>query len=370
MGKKGEKNNRRGVLICGAYGMGNAGDEAILDAIISEMRSIDPDMPICVLSRTPEKTAAKHSVQSLHTFDLPAILREMRRKKLYINGGGSLIQDVTSSRSLWYYLYTLVAAHHRGCRVLMYGCGVGPVNRPRNRRLAGRIMQRHVDIITLREEHSLSELLSMGVTRPRIIVASDPALSLSPAGEDETDEFMASLGLDKNERYLCFCLRAWPGYREKAEEFAAAADYAAEKYGLRPLFLSVNHIKDGQASRLAADATRAPALCVQESMSTSLVVGLISRMRAVVAMRLHALIFASGVGVPVAGVSYDPKVAAFMDYIGLENYIDFSDMTASGLCRLIDKAMETDPGELKASAERLRKTESANVEAARELLEL
>lgn len=44
--------------------------------------------------------------------------------------GGSLMQDVTSTRSIWYYCYTLYAAKKRGCKVMMYGCGIGPINRP------------------------------------------------------------------------------------------------------------------------------------------------------------------------------------------------------------------------------------------------
>lgn len=371
MGIIGRKvNNRRGVLICGAYGMGNAGDEAILDAIVAEMRSIDPEMPITVLSRTPEATAAKHGVTGLHTFDFRGFLREMRQKALYINGGGSLVQDVTSSRSIWYYLYTLMAAKHRGCRVLMYGCGIGPVEKRRNRRLAAWVLNRYVDIITLREEHSLRELRSMGVTKPEVIVASDPALSIPPAPEAEVDELLSRHGLEKGGAYICFCLRAWPGYREKAADFARAADYAAEKYGLQPVFLSVNHLKDGEASRLAMESMRTPALNIREDMPTPLVVGLESRMRAVVAMRLHALIFAAGTSVPVAGISYDPKVAAFMDYIGMENYVDFDSMTAERLCALIDSAMAADRGELRRNTEKIKAIEYKNVEAAKRLLDM
>ena len=50
--------DRDGVVICGAYGRGNAGDDAILEAILQEMRSIDPDMPVTVLSKNPKETRA------------------------------------------------------------------------------------------------------------------------------------------------------------------------------------------------------------------------------------------------------------------------------------------------------------------------
>ena len=85
----------------------------------------------------------------------------MRRGKLYINGGGSLIQDVTSRRSLWFYLHNISTAKHLGCKVQMYGCGIGPVSRPSHRKMAARVLNASVDVITLREPDSQAELKSM-----------------------------------------------------------------------------------------------------------------------------------------------------------------------------------------------------------------
>ncbi len=370
MAKRGEKENKRsGVLICGAYGMSNAGDEAILEAVVSEMRSIDPDMPITVLSRTPEITAKRHGVNSLHMFDLFGFLRVMKSCRLYINGGGSLIQDVTSSRSLWYYLYTLAAAKHRGCRVLMYGCGIGPVSRGFNRALTARVINRYVDAITLREENSLAELQDFGVTKPETVVASDPALTLSGAEPELVDAKMRELGLDPEGEYICFCLRDWPGFSERARCFARAADYAYENYGLTPLFLSVNLRSDGAAGEAAAEFMSSPHFVLSEPMPTALTVGIISRMRALVSIRLHGLIFAASQAVPIAGVSYDPKVSAFLDYIGQKNYVPLEDLTEESLKALIDKALHIDKAELCAAAQQLKSVESRNTRAARRLLE-
>lgn len=370
MAKRGQKENKRsGVLICGAYGMSNAGDEAILEAVVGEMRSIDPAMPITVLSRTPEATAKKHAVNSLHMFDLFGFLRVMRSCRLYINGGGSLIQDVTSSRSLWYYLYTLAAAKRRGCRVLMYGCGIGPVSRGFNRALTRWVINRYVDAITLREENSLAELQAFGVTKPETVVASDPALMLRGAEKEQVDVEMRSLGLDPDGQYICFCLRQWPGFAERADCFASAADYAYENYGLTPLFLSVNLRSDASAGEAAARLMRAPHFVLSEPMPTALTVGIISRMRALVSIRLHGLIFAASQAVPIAGVSYDPKVSAFLDYIGQKNYVPLEELTAESLRALIDRALATDRSELYAAAEQLKIVESRNTQAARRLLE-
>ena len=361
---------RWGVLICGAYGMRNAGDEAILNAVVSEMRSIDPERPLAVMSRRTGETALRCGVDAIHTFDFPRILRTMRRSELYLNGGGSLLQDVTSSRSLWYYLFTLWAAKRLGCTVMMYGCGVGPIKRPGNRRLTGRIVQRCVDAVTLREENSLEELRILGVTAPEITVASDPALSLPPAPEPETDRLLEKLGIDLAGDYLCLSLRRWPGMQDKLELFAAAADYAWETYGLQPVLLSVNPVQDDRTTERLGERIRAPYILVHEPLDTAEMVGLIGRMRAVLAMRLHVLIFAASRSVPLAAVSYDPKVASFLDYLSQTNYVDYDALTsAEQLCTLLDAAATADREALRRATAHIMEIESRNTETARRLLE-
>ena len=364
----GEK-GKRGVLICGAYGMSNAGDDAILEAILAEMRSIDPNMPLTVMTRRPKEIAVQHHVRAIHTFNIFGFLRAMKRSALYINGGGSLIQDVTSSRSLWYYLFSLRAAKKRGCKVLMYGCGIGPVSRGLNRRASAEAMNRYVDAITLREEHSRRELESFGVTKPEIIVASDPALFIQPASQRETDNFLAAHGLRKEDKHILFCLRNWPGYGEKAEMFGRAAAYAREKHGLRPVFFAINYRTDGAPSAQAAAFAGPDAVVIDEFLSTAMTVGLVSRMSAVVSMRLHALIFAASQSVPVAGISYDPKVRAFLDYIGQDSNCEgFESVGYERLCAMIDAAAAADSGALRDATERIKAIESRNREAAARLL--
>ena len=372
-GKSEKPNTRRGVLICGAYGHGNAGDEAILEAIVLEMRGIDPEMPITVLSRTPEETAARNGVQALHTFAFARFLKAMRRSKLFLNGGGSLIQDVTSSRSLWYYLFTLCAAKRLGCRVLMYGCGIGPVTRKLDRRLTRRVLNKNVDVITLREENSLEELRAFGVTKPEIILASDPALTLPAAAPEAAEAALAAAGVEKGTKCIGVCVRRWPGFLDKTPAFAAALRHAWEEYGLTPVFLSINHRSDGEAAervceKLSADV---PRFVLREPMPTPLTIAILSKMEIVVSMRLHGLIFSAASGVPLVGVSYDPKVTAFLDYAGQKNHLPLAETDAEKLVSLVDAAaaQRGDRAALAARARELREKESRNTQAARRLLE-
>ena len=367
---KARAGERWGVLICGAYGMRNAGDEAILNAVVAEMRSIDPDRPLTVMSRRAKETMLRCGVDAIHTFDLPRMLRAMRRSELYLNGGGSLLQDVTSSRSLWYYLFTLRTAKRLGCAVMMYGCGVGPIRRARNRKRTGYVVEHFVDAVTLREENSLEELRSLGVTRPEIAVASDPALSLPGPDEAETLRLMEKLGIDPAGEYLCISLRRWPGMQDKLPIFAAAADYAWERHGLTPLLLSVNPVQDDRTAERLRALIKAPCLLVREMQDTAQVVGLIGRMRAVLAMRLHVLVFAASRGVALAAVSYDPKVASFLDYLSQTNYVDYGALDSKEqLFALVDAAAAADREALRRETARIMEIESRNVRAARRLLE-
>lgn len=361
---------RNGVIICGAYGMGNAGDDAILEAIVGEMREIDPFMPITALSRRPAETKIKYSVNSVHMFDIPAFYSVMRQTKLYLSGGGSLIQNVTSRRSLWYYLYTISAAKRHGNAVMMYGCGIGPIVDNRDEKRIQRVLNNDVDVITLREKFSLSELEDLGIMGPKLIVSSDPALSLPASSLDKVSEELSKYGLDLNGKYVCFSVRGWTGFENKAPIFAEAADYVSEKLGLTPVFILINHQEDGHATDAVLSRMKTKAVVISEPMDSSLTIGVLSIMRAVVSMRLHGLIFAASQGVPLVGVSYDPKVTAFLDSVGNENCLQFGNLTAEALESLIERAVQQfgDKDERKQSVERLISAEALNNQWAKQLL--
>ena len=366
------KATRDGVVICGAYGRGNAGDDAILEAILQEMALIDPDMPATVLSKEPKSTRLAYRVRSVSRTNMFAWHSAMRHAKLYINGGGSLIQDVTSRRSLWFYLLNIAVAKRCGCKVQMYGCGIGPVTRENHRRLAARVLNRYVDVITLREPDSREELRAMGVTKLEILLTADPALTLRKAEDDQIDSVLLRAGIPPQGRYLCFALRQWRGFEEKAPLFGAAARYAYKTYGLIPVFTAVEKHLDPAAARLAAQGLDIPHYFLDDAGGAGTIIGALSRMEAVVSMRLHALIFAAGQGIPLAGVVYDPKVSAFLRYTGQDNFTSLENLTEAALRAMIDRAVGQagHPEAQSAAVERLQAMEGGNVAVARRLLKL
>ena len=364
---------RDGVILCGAYGQNNAGDEAVLKAILADMRSIDPDLPLWVMTRKPRQTRQSCRVGTVFTFNIPAFFRRMRKCELYANGGGSLMQDVTSSRSLWFYLFTLFAAKRSGCRVMMYGCGIGPIRSHGNRKRAGRVIDKYVDVVTLRDQVSQQELEALGVKRPRIVLAADPAVTLPPAAPEEAEAILEQAGLRPREgqRYLGVTVRPWPGFKDKLSVFAQAIDYAFEKHGLLPVFLPIESRLDIAAARqTAALLQKAPAAILPPCPSSEAAIALSARMDVALSMRLHALIFAAARGVPLVGVVYDPKVSAFLDRVDQDLYVRLEQLTAQGLCALLDAAVDRiqDRAALEARTARLVELERVNRELAAQLL--
>ncbi|MGI6578285.1 MAG: polysaccharide pyruvyl transferase CsaB [Eubacteriales bacterium] len=367
--RRDRKLKRYGVTICGSYGKNNAGDDAILEAIVSEITDIDPDLRIRVLSRTPKKTRLNYRVDSLYTFNPFALFRAFRQSKLYINGGGNLIQDITSTRSLLFYLYTIWLGRHLGCKVMMYGCGIGPVTRSANRKRTARVLNRCVDFITLREPDSQEELKRLGVSKPEIILSADPALILSPSSESEIESAMISNGLSPDGSYIAFMLRDWPTFSQKAEIFGRAADLAYEKYGVVPIFIPLERGKDEAACKQACkDMKLNEPLIIKTPEKTSTLIGMLSKMDVVVSMRLHGLIFAAGQGVPLVGVSYDTKVRSFLHYMEQDLCVSIDELNEDELISLIDRAIKKDRDELRKAVSKLREIEYKNRETALILL--
>ena len=360
------KKKKYGVLICGAYGKGNAGDDAILKAILAQMKAIDRDMPVYVMSHDPAETRLRYHVGSVHVFDPFRFWPLMRRCRLFISGGGSLIQNETSTRSLNYYLTTIRMAHTAGCRVMMYGCGIGPVSGEGSRRHTARILNRCVDKITLREDLSRKELSDMGVMQPDISVTADPALLLQPATTGAVDSYFLSNDLDPNGSYAMFVLRPWKNLSGHLQAIVDAAIYVNQKHGLTPVFVALEPTRDLEINRQAAGMLSCRSFVLPAPRDEQLTIGMMQKMRVIVSMRLHALIFASSVGAPLAAISYDPKVTGFMAYLGQKHCMELDDVTKDSLCALIDDAMQTAQP---YSTDRLRRLAAENEEAARKLLE-
>ncbi len=324
------------IMLSGYYGFENSGDEALLQAILHDLRTCRPELSIVVLSHNPKKTAEKYHVTAVDRMNFKEIFKLMKQTKLLLSGGGSLIQDTTSSKSLYYYLTLIGMAKKCGCKVMLYANGVGPVNGKLNRKIAGKIVN-SVDRITLREPESMRELRRMGVKKPEMTVTADPALGLIPCDTSKRDELLQKFGCDKPP--IIISLRNWNDCDEKiCKEIKRFIIEMRSHYGCKSLLLPMQPSRDTELCRLTAKGTDAVVL---EGLAVEEVLGLMQKSAAVIGMRLHALIYAAAVGAAPVGIVYDPKVEGSLRYLGLESYLPVEHIDAQGLVRLTAIARES-----------------------------
>lgn len=303
------------VVISGYYGFANAGDEAMLTAIIDSLRETIPDVSITVITGNRERTKSYHDVETVHRFDLIGIYKALRKSKLLISGGGSLLQDVTSSRSIYYYLLIIKMAQWCKIPVMLYAQGIGPVRRPRARRLCQKVLQK-VTVIGVRDGESKEELARLGVTAPPIHVTADAVLSMHPVDRKIGYYILKKHGVDGIDMRIGIAIRNWQSMTRYKEEIAKAADMLSEEFHSRIIFIPMQYPQDAEAGKEVAAMMKRPAAVLDEGYSTVEFMSLMGCMDAVIANRLHALIFASIMEVPVTSISYDPKIDSFIHLIG------------------------------------------------------
>ena len=361
----------RGVLVSGYYGCGNAGDEAILAGLVEGFRSSDPSVELTVLSGDPAATESEHGVRAVPR-GLASAWRRLRASDLLISGGGGLLQDTTSWRSPLYYLAVMKLARRAGIPVACLGQGIGPLRRRFVRSLARRVLS-GVPLIAVRDQGSAEELRLLGVAQP-VEVTADLAFLLPEPSREERDEAWEKAGLGPDTRPVAaIALRAPPeaGRAGLSAALAEAIGGACEQLGLRMVLLPMNPSRDLALSTQVAQALRSGAEVVSAKLCARELLALVGGCDVVIAMRLHALIFAAICGVPPVAISYDPKVDALVEQLGLPPSTSTAEFHPQALSEVIHDAWQARTEvsrRLRGRAEALRQAAWRNIELARQLL--
>lgn len=305
------------AVILGYYGFGNTGDDALLEAVIADLRRTDENMGIAVLTNDIDRPSKFHDVRGVRRFSMSEVKKAMRSSKLFILGGGSLIQDVTSTKSLLYYLYCAHLAKKLGLRVMLYANGIGPITKSANRSLAKKLLDR-ADYITLRDPDSLAMLKEIGVENKNVELTADPAFDLEVHDDARADEIMTSFGI--REPFACISVRSLctdvKGEKTMSEALADFVDTLQNVYGLLPVFVAMQYSKDRDATLEVVSKMKTKAVFVDCAADAQTVLGILSKADCVIALRLHMLIFGVVSGKPVFGIEYDPKVKSFSAVVG------------------------------------------------------
>ena len=165
--------NGKNILISGYYGFDNFGDEAILGVLVKKLKELEVNIE--VLSSNPDKTDSLYEVDCKPSFNIPAVISEIKKCDVLVSGGGSLLQDVTSLKSLLYYLFVINTALFFKKRVIIFAQGIGPINGKIGAFLTKNTLKK-CDLVTVRDEKSLFLLRGWGV---KTDLVCDPLFDLS-----------------------------------------------------------------------------------------------------------------------------------------------------------------------------------------------
>lgn len=303
------------IVILGYYGFQNSGDDAILKSFIDHLQAHHKGLSTVVMSNDPYETRTLYRVQSIHRFNLFRIPALLAGTRLFIAGGGTLIQDDTSSRSLWYYLYMLHLAVKKGAHVVLLANGLGPLTKKKNRRVASKILNR-LDAITLRDPNAFEELKSLGVTKPVTRVTADPALALGACDPAAGKELLRKEGVPTEDRLFALCLRRWKKVRQSEKILAAFADRLVTDFHATPVFIAMQHPEDVRYARKVLKLMKQKGYVLTKRYTVDETLSILGNASMVIGMRLHSLIYALNLGIPMVGLAYEPKINYFMESIG------------------------------------------------------
>jgi polysaccharide pyruvyl transferase CsaB len=324
------------VVLSGYYGFNNAGDELVLYSIIRTLREIEPGISITVLSQQPEKTAKQYEVQAVNRWRLFSLIRSIASSELLISGGGSLFQDVTSVNSPLYYWMIIFLAKLMGKKTMIYSQGVGPLQRPRNRKMLAWLFNR-LSKITVRDEGAKSDLLAMGVNK-EIIVTADPVLGIPPQSIEAQlgREILERSGLELivEQRLLGVFIRSWEDNSYLPELVKACDRLALE--GWQVVFVPMQFPQDIAVAKQAAKLMAHETVYLKEMYDPAEMLAITKNFDLIIGMRLHSLINGAVVGVPLVGISYDPKIDRFLQQIGQQSLNSVHDLNSETLVQLVN----------------------------------
>lgn len=283
------------LVVSGYFGFHNAGDDETIRSFLNELYRVSPDKKVLVLASKSKESSAFYQVKCLNRYRLFRIFLVLRKAKLFVACGGSLLQDATSMRSLLYYTSLFYIASIARCQKAIYAAGIGPLHRKISQKLVVSILRGLVHL-SLRDEGSANLIREITDDSISFDVTTDTVFLTAPVSPEPTKEFGISLRKSKldfqNDKEFDSFLK----------KFGEAIDLLRIRTGLTPVLLIMHPTHDTEITERFASTYHVPVAKGSEVLEKA------HSCSFVISMRLHSLLFAVTEGHCAFGLSSDPKV--------------------------------------------------------------
>ncbi len=326
----------RNIFIFGYYGFQNTGDEAILQVMIDQIKENIPEANITVLSYKARETMEKYNIKAISRNKYVELIKAIKESDIVVSGGGSILQDATSARSLIYYLSIIYIAKKMGKKVMFYGNGFGPITKPLNKKLAQHIINT-VDIITVRDQQSKDEMISLGI-KADILVTADVTFAYGKLPEKQIEDILIQEEIDIDKKKVGISVRDWKDEEKYKSIIAEGGDYLINK-GYEVVFIPMQHPRDYIVSEEIAAIMEGTPKILEKIYCPKELVGLMEKLDIMIGMRLHSLIFSAIAGTPIVGIEYDSKIYNFLQLVHQESAGRVEDLDKETFIKTIDKVL-------------------------------
>ncbi|MFB6105983.1 MAG: polysaccharide pyruvyl transferase family protein [Halobacteriaceae archaeon] len=312
---------RGDVLLVGGYGAGNLGDEAILAGLL---RSVPDEVRrLSVVTRDPPETRRRAADLTADVplrpvpATVPALAGALRSEDAFVVGGGGIFSRYVgpAARKIPYYA---LAVHALGKPVHWTAVGVYRSTPARVRPALFAALERAASV-SVRDPASQRFLDAHGVSDVRLV--EDPAMRLTPdraAGR----RHLAEAGFDPDAPLLGVAARRVLDVDRDADlqvAYRSVAD-AFDRRGWQLAFLpfcrhpTARVEQDQRVCTPLAARYGGRVLTVTDPQA---LMGVVAHCDALVATRLHSMLFALRADVPFAAVTYAEKVESLLEAYGV-----------------------------------------------------
>ena len=287
-------------IVSGYIGFDNFGDEAIAHVLTEHLKQEGAEK-ITLISANPERTKALHKVSSCGMLKFFGSLAEA---DVLISGGGSLLQDVTSLKSLIYYIGVIYTALLLGKKVEIFAQGIGPIH-SKIGQLLTKVALKFAYKISVRDKKSQALLESWGISSELV---KDPvfSLDLTPYTSIAGGVFQEQMG-ENNQGTVGIQLRDFPTLTD--EFLQRLANNVKENYADKKIqIISLQDSIDLHVCEKFAGMLKPLQVEVLSGLSIDEVIETVSKLECLIAMRFHANVIAIKFGIKTIPINYDIKV--------------------------------------------------------------